>query len=183
MANPRPASAARSRRHVPAVQALAVAPQQPSASASTRPETLTRFAHALIQLCGEDGARFAAELSHRLGDVEKSLRNLSAQSDPSQTYPRDPAQAEEAECELLKAVVAVQCFDRISQRLNHILSCLSLSEAPMMGSESEPERDRKIRILVRAALAMEHDRDVFDAIEAGASADEAVRLTAKGRRA
>ena len=181
MANPRPASAARARRHAPAVQALAIAPDPNSASAPTRPETLTRFAHALIQLCGEDGARFAADLSHRLEDVEKSLRNLSAQSDPSQTYPRDPAQ-EEAECELLKAVVAVQCFDRISQRLNHILSCLSLSETPIAEGESEPERDRKIRILVRAALAMEHDRDVFDAIEAGASADEAVRVTAKGRR-
>lgn len=152
---------------------------QTMAGSLSQQQTLTRLAHALIKLCGEDGQRLTNDLSKHLKDAETSIQKLCHRAENGQSEILNSHLAQDTECELIKAVVTAQYFDRINQRLSHALSCLTLIDAADESQDNDGAQgqERRVRILLRAGLTLERERAVFDAIEQGATVEDALRMT------
>jgi len=118
------------------------------------------LARALVMFCRQDGEFSSKDLSDRLSKIQAQLNITRNQVKRKQVDAYTIEQnIQGAMDELMEAVVSLQFFDRISQRMEHAISSI---EAVFSPSE------------IRKHFTMEDERILFDALANGETVDNAV---------
>lgn len=118
------------------------------------------LARALIMFCRQDGDFSSKDLSDRLSKIQSQLNITRNQVKRNRVDAYTIEQnIQGAMDELMEAVVSLQFFDRISQRMEHAISSIEAIFKPSQ---------------IRERFTMEDERILFDTLAEGLSVDAAV---------
>jgi len=129
---------------------------------------------------------FSAQMDAALHEAEESVEKLTRafsglMEDGSAKDDKAAAAAQHAR----DAIVAIQFYDRLSQRLGHVRYSLSTMamfvSTPLGGAQSDPWN--RLHNSLRKLYSSEEERALFELILSGASAEEARERAADRNRA
>jgi len=149
---------------------------------------LLTISTAQLEHTMQDGEAATATLTGSFLEMTEELQALSGQlqllqnSEPGQRALRHCALASD---NIHQAVTAFQHFDRLQQRLEHVLlglqNTLQLLEQP--ADQYQTGKWKKLQEELRSRYTMESEKILFDAILQGKSIAQAIELAASQGRA
>lgn len=118
---------------------------------------------ALVRFCIQDGDEASQEISERLSTIQNFVNNAKAaitegnNADVTQ-------QLDSITNEVMNTVIALQFFDRISQRMDHAVQAIeAIGDA---ASEKSKTLDQR--------FTMDDERILYDALQEGCTVDQAL---------
>ncbi len=140
----------------------------------------SRLAQGFIRFCMEDGENASRDVTSRLANIQMELvaaqDKLATEGADKDAIIRSLADIQR---ELNEATIAMQFYDRLSQRMDHSIQCLKmLRETPSYTEAEAKVRQQAALTVLYNALTMEDERVLYRAIERGEAVEEAVRQAA-----
>ena len=145
-------------------------------------DVLARISHALIQFSLEDGDQASTDLAgammsmhQQLTQVEKAVDKLCGANQTNNALKAINESIKKTMQDMAEAMVALQFFDRISQRMSHAMAILQIVHGADLEMKTDDVNQRKelLRQLYKH-LTMEDERILFNAIQTGKSIQESV---------
>lgn len=127
-------------------------------------QSFSELAKALIQFSALDGNHAAEKLSHSLATLQTQIATIELKLKSSINAEELQQNIDIMKDELFKAIIELQFFDRVSQRLTHAVSSVEAIHDPVRTLED-----------IRKQFTMEDERILFSALESGEGVDEAVQ--------
>jgi len=137
------------------------------------------LAMAQIELSLTDGEHNVTELGSLFTNMAKHLDEvntfLSLQAD---TPDEIISHGADLAASINEGVVAFQFYDRISQRLQHVIMGLALMEEVLNSKQLRisPDAWRKLQEEIQASYSLDCERKMFDLVLKGTSVHEALKL-------
>ena len=122
------------------------------------------LAIALIKFCNQDGDEASKEISERLSAMQAQVNEAKALLDDSDNATAVSEKLDGMSMEIMNTVIALQFFDRISQRMEHAVESIEvISDAASEKAKTLEQR-----------FTMDDERILYDALLEGCSVDEAL---------
>ena len=119
---------------------------------------------ALIRFCIQDGDAASEEISDRLSSIQALVDQAKEQLSAAENTNEINEKLDSIALEVMNAVISLQFFDRISQRMEHAIESVEvISDA---ASEKAKTLDQR--------FTMDDERILYDALLEGCSVDEAL---------
>lgn len=141
-----------------------------------------KVARAFIELSVQDGDDSSGALSQHLAAMQGSLVRARYELEKvtkigvSAKTNRNIGEAiNECISQMAEAMVALQFFDRVAQRLNHASRFLESAHTVATDDMADAAMQRRERLRFYNILSMEEERSMFRALEEGADVKSAVR--------
>jgi hypothetical protein len=138
---------------------------------SSKSDLIARLAHAFIVFSLKDGEQASHEVSSALASIQMLASQCAEQAADA------PSGLQENLAQLLQkvseAVINLQFYDRMSQRLDHAARCIKALESVGLQSNLDHEFDTDSLFKL---LTMEDERVLFKSIEQGEPVEHAVEL-------
>lgn len=122
------------------------------------------LAIALTRFCIQDGNKESQEISERLAVMQSLVHDTKALIEDPSDDEDIGERLEELSAEIMEAVISLQFFDRISQRMEHAVESIEAISDPASIKLKSPEQ----------RFTMEDERILYDALMEGCSVDEAL---------
>jgi septal ring factor EnvC (AmiA/AmiB activator) len=141
------------------------------------------LASAQIEATMIEAGQSIDELSSSFSEIAQQFHHLDGHED--ETVVRVSREDfSQLRLKINQAIIAMQFYDRMTQRLHHINSGLSDTSKILENLDTATEQDwQKLQNMIRSNYTMESERNMFERIVAGTSLDEALndfkRLTEK----
>lgn len=150
-------------------------------------EIIARLAHALIAHCISDGDRASKEVSDHLKSIQTQmskaryeLEKITRVGSSVKTNKLVTDSVMESLKEINEAVVALQFFDRIAQRMEHSIDAIKVLHDPSTRVDVSNEAEiRRALVRIYNNLTMEDERDLFRKVESGEDINKALRSATK----
>jgi hypothetical protein len=150
-------------------------------------QKVLRLAVAQARLALDESNTALNELSNDFLAMAAEIDSLASLIDKSANLPADlrPTLEEAINAFRIKTqqgTVSFQFYDKFSQRMNHLITTLGeMDELVEQGGIEDPAQWQALKESVRKRYTMEQEHRMLDAIEAGATVDEAVAASAPSR--
>jgi hypothetical protein len=146
---------------------------------------MLNLAVAQISMAMHEGGDSVDSLASTFGRMVESIRSISVQAAEIEC----PTDTNGAKAEVLhrcdamqsdiqESLVAFQFYDRLSQRLDHVRSALERLSS-LVGDPQRlcrPDEWSALQNEIRSRYSMREEQEMFDALQQGASVEEALAL-------
>lgn len=137
------------------------------------------LAMAQIELSLTDGEHNVTSLGTLFTDMAKHLKGVNSYLSRLDDAPAEViSHGEDLTAAVNEGIVAFQFYDRVSQRLQHVILGLALMEE-VLSSQNErisPEAWDKLQGEIKASYSLDCERKMFDLVLKGVPVHEALKL-------